>query len=405
MKNQHSATQIINNSSYELQDRRTIRPHDTYTDRQRPLKLKHLHIILFLFFSISTYAQSVTYNHIVDSTDVETKEIMVLFENYLTSNPGSAEKSPYWNEKEQRDHKHYDFLETEFQPSLYMGFPVHVLSIKFINDVCQIKAQFSYCKDNGNLYVLAIVNYVAKKEQGKFKLYNSLTINKENWNCTTVGMVDFYYPQYHKFDFEKAQKLNDFIIRTCENFGVQPKPFEYYLADDYDEIQKLKGFDYYIGMGGQSMPGGKATDDKVYCGGLGEYYPHEVFHVQIDEHFPNKHFWVSEGVATLLGGSRGKSLDWHIKRTNLYLEEHPEIDLSNMLKLTNLDSQTSYHYVLGGLIAKKIFDKGGWSLLKEFMSSGKTDEDYYNAIEDLLEVNKSDLNSYIRDQLQIESNK
>ncbi|KAA3636575.1 MAG: hypothetical protein DWQ02_08025 [Bacteroidetes bacterium] len=346
-----------------------------------------------------------TYNHIVDSTDVETKEIMVLFENYLTSNPGSAEKSPYWNEKEQRDHKNYDFLESEFQPSLYMGFPVHVLSMKFINDVCQIKAQFSYCKDNGDLYVLAIVNYVAKKEKGKFKLYNSLTINKENWNCTTVGLVDFYYPQYHKFDFEKAQKLNDFVNRTCENLGVQPKPFEYYLADDYDEIQKLKGFDYYIGMGGQSKPTGKASDDKVYCGGLGEYYPHEVFHVQIDEHFPNKHFWVSEGVATLLGGSRGKSLDWHIERTNLYLKEHPEIDLSNMLKLTNLDSQTSYHYVLGGLIAKKIFDKGGWSLLREFMSSGKTDDDYYNAIEGLLEVNKSNLNNYIRDQLQIVSNK
>lgn len=368
-------------------------------------KMKLLKIILLLFLSFQAFGQKVTYNHIVDTADAETKKVMMLFENYLASNPQNKEKNAFWNIEEQQKHKNYDFLESEFQPSLYMGFPVHVLSVKFRNEICQIKAQFSYCKEDGSPYVLAIANYFAKMENGEFKLFNALTVNKQDWNYTTVGVVDFYYPTYHKFDHQKAQKLNDFIHEICKNFGVKPKPFEYYLADDYDEIQALKGLDYYIGMGGQSKPSGKATDDKVYCGGLGEYYPHEVFHVQIDEHFPNKHFWVSEGVATLLGGSRGKSLDWHINRTNIYLQKHPEIDLDDMLKLTNLDGETAYHYVLGGLIAKKILDKGGWSLLKEFMSSGKTDQDYYSAIEKHLGVNKSELNDYVREQLQIESNK
>ena len=376
-----------------------------HTKTVTTIRMKRLQFIILLFSSISALGQKVTYNHVVDSTNPEVKEVMTLFENYLASDPQNKSENPFWNIEEQQKHKSYDFLESEFQPSLYMGFPVHVLSIKFKDEICQIKTQFSYCQEDGTPYVLAIANYVAKKENGKFKLYNALTVNKQIWNCTTVGIVDFYYPTYHKLDYQKAQKLNDFINKTCENFGVEPKPFEYYLADDYDEIQVLKGLDYYIGMSGQSKPSGKAADDKVYCGGLGEYYPHEVFHVQIDEHFPNKHFWVSEGVATLLGGSRGESLDWHIKRTNLYLQEHPEIDLNNMLKLTNLDNETSYHYVLGGLIARKILDKGGWPLLKEFMSSGKTDEDYYSAIEEYLGVNTSQLNDYIREQLQIESKK
>lgn len=365
--------------------------------------MKQLHFIILLFLGYGVFAQKVTYNHIVDSTDVETTEVMALFENYLSSCPQNKEKNPFWNTEEQKKHDNYDFLESEFQPSLYMGFPVHVLSIKWDEDTCEIKAQFSYCKDDGTPYVLAIVNYRAKKENGNFKLYNALTYNKQNWNCITLGLVDFYYPSYHVFDYGKAEKLNDFIVRICKNFGVTPKPFEYFLADDYDEIQVLKGLDYYLGMGGKSRPSGKAGDDKVYCGGLGEYYPHEVFHVLIDEHFPNRHFWASEGVATLLGGSRGKSLDWHIKRTNLYLQKHPEIDLKNMLELTNLDSETSYHYALGGLIAKKIKDKGSWSLLKEFMSSGKTDEDYYKAVEKYLGIEKTELNAYLREELQIES--
>ena len=365
--------------------------------------MKQLQIIIFLIFSLSVFGQSVTYNHTIDATDVETKKVMLLFENYLASNPEKKGKNPYWNKKEQEKHKNYDFLESEFQPSLYMGIPAQVLSIKFKNDSCKIKVQYSYVKKNGSPFVLAIVNYMAIKENGKFKLYNWLSYSKKKWNRKKVGIVDFYFPPYHKFNYEKAKKLNRFVNEICKNFSVQPKPFEYYLANNYDEIQKLKGFDYYIGMGEQSMPSGKATDDKVYCGGLGEYYPHEVFHLQIDEHFKNKHFWVSEGIATLLGGSRGKSLDWHIKRTNLYLQKHPEIDLNNMLKLTNLDNQTSYHYVLGGLIAKKIMDKGGWSLLKDFMSTGTTDKDYYNAIEKYLAVKKSDINHYIRTQLKIES--
>lgn len=367
--------------------------------------MKQLQIIILLFFSTNSFGQKVTYNHIVDSTNVEVKKVMMLFENYINSNPQNKEKNPFWNREEQQKHKNYDFLESEFQPSLYMGFPIQVLSIKIKNDHCQIKAQFSYCKEDGNPYVLAIVNYGAKKENGAFKLVNVLTLNKQTWNHTTVGYVDFYYPIYHKFNYQKAQELNGFITEICENFDVRPKPFEYYLADDYDEIQQLKGIDYYIGMGGQAKPSGKASDDKVYCGGLGEFYTHEVFHLQIEEYFPNKHYWVSEGIATLLGGSRGKSLKWLIEHTDQYLQKHPEIDLSNMLKLTNLDDQISYQYVLGGLIAKKIMDKGGWSLLKEFMSSGKTDEDYYKAIEKHLGIYKSQLNHYIRKQLQIEAKK
>lgn len=362
-------------------------------------------LLLLLVLSYSSNAQEVTYNHIIDSTDITTKKVMEIFEGYLKSNPQNQEKNKFWNSEEQNEYSKYDFLESEFQPSLYMGFPIHVLSIKSKKDIYKIKAQFSFCKDNGEPYVLAIVNYYAKKENGKYKLYNALNFNKSNWICTNVGLVDFYYPKYHKFDYKKANKLNKFINNICRNFEVKPKVIEYYLADDFDEIQTLKGLDYYIGMGGEVKPSGNASENKVYCGGLGEYYPHEVFHAQIDEYYPNKHFWISEGIATFLGGSRGKKLNWHLKRTNNYLKSHPEVNLNNLLDLVNLDEYTSYHYSLGGLIAKKVFEKGSWLLLRKFMNSGKSDKDYYNAIEKYLGVKKSDLNYYLRKQLELETKK
>lgn len=361
--------------------------------------------IIFLFFNLSYLinAQTITYNHIVNSTNTETKKVIKLFEDYLKSSPQKQEKSIFWNLQEQKEYKKYDFLESEFEPSLYMGFPVHILSIKSKNGIYQIKAQFGSCKENGSPNVLAIANFFVKKEKGSYKLYNALTFNKKEWLHKNVGLVDFYYPKYHKFSFQKADKLNVFIKDICDNFNLKPKPIEYYLADDFDEIQSLKGFDYYIGMGGKTKPTGKSTEDKVYCGGLGEYYPHEVFHVVIDKYYLNKHYWTSEGIATFLGGSRGKGLDWHLKRTYDYLQKYPEINLNNLLDLVNLDEYTSYHYSLGGLIAKRTFEKGGWIMIKEFMNSGKSDNEYYNAIEKFLGIKRKNLNKYLREQLKVES--
>lgn len=50
---------------------------------------------------------------------METKEVMILFESYLTSNLEKEEKNPYWNEEEQEKGKNYDVLKNELQPSLY----------------------------------------------------------------------------------------------------------------------------------------------------------------------------------------------------------------------------------------------------------------------------------------------
>lgn len=354
-------------------------------------------IVLFAF--VSSYSQKVTYNHLVDATNKDIKEVCQLFENYIISSNSKETKKQFWNTSEQEQFIHYDFLENEFQPSLYMGFPAHVLSITSQNDGYQIKVQYGYCKEDGTPYVLAIANYLAKKENGQFKLFNVLPYNRLNWNAQPIENILFYYPKYHPFDEIKASKLVEFASTLCNHFNVPFTPFEYYLANTYDEIQLLKGFDYAIGMGGNTVPSGKASEAKVYCGGLGEYYPHEVFHVLIDQFYPNKHFWVSEGIATFLGGSRGQTLEWHCKRTHAYLVEHPEINLNELLKLNNLDEQTAYHYVLGGLIAKKIYEKGGWPLLQQFMNSGKSDTEYYEAITKFLGVSQSNLNCFLRKEL------
>ena len=51
----------------------------------------------------------------------------------------------------------------------------------------------------------------------------------------------------------------------------------------------------------------------------------------------------------------------------------------------------------------KIFEKGGWELMKKFMDSGKTNEEYYVAIEKYLGIKKMELNNYLRKEIKFEA--
>lgn len=364
-------------------------------------------LVAFLFVGTTTFGQSIiTIDKMVDTSNAEVKKVVALWINYLKSRPDSLCNNPYWNTKEKIENRHFDFLESEFQPSLYMGFPVAVVEVRNIHGLYQVKSVFASCESEGIPNILCITNVFAKKENGEYKLFNALPVNRDReWNHKKAGHIDYYFPYYHKFDSVKAKKLNSFIITLCKNFDIPFKQVEYYFADDFMEVQRLRGFDYEMGMSGNLKPTGRSDENRVYCGGLAEYYPHEIVHVFINPYYPNCHNWILEGLATFLGGSRGYTLLWHIKNANRFLKKHPEIDLNNVLNLDTIDDYTDYRYVVGGLVCKLIYEKGGWELLKMFLKTGKSNEDYYSAIESFLDVKQKGLNDFLRWQLNIESEK
>src|SRR5436190_22718626 len=103
-------------------------------------------LIFLILMTTTTFGQSIiTIDKLVDTTDIETKKVVTLWMNYLKSEPDSLYDNPYWNSKEKAEHKHFDFLESEFEPSLYMGLPVTILNVKNSNGLYQIKSIFASC--------------------------------------------------------------------------------------------------------------------------------------------------------------------------------------------------------------------------------------------------------------------
>lgn len=288
-----------------------------------------------------------------------------------------------------------------------MGYRPTVLSVKPKNEHYEIKTIFSDCTEQGYSNPLCVMNIYAKKENNEYKLFNALLVNRKNWKTKKAGSVTYYYPLEHSFDIEKATRMNDFIDSITNVFNLKVVQIDFYLANDFDEIQKLRGFDYYMGMGNAPKTTGRADilNKIVYSGGRSEYYPHEVVHIYINPIFPNAHNWFSEGIATYLGGSRGYSLQWHVDRTSKYLKDHPEIDLNNVLEYGNLDQYTHYAYVIGGLLCDMAYQNGGWELVKKLLDSGKTKDNFYDTIDNVLEINKKNLNEVLRRELKNRTSK
>jgi hypothetical protein len=63
----------------------------------------------------------------------------------------------------------------------------------------------------------------------------------------------------------------------------------------------------------------------------------------------------------------------------------------------NLNYNTSYLYVLGGLLCKLIYEKKGYEgILKLFKVPNNSNVEFYNAIEKHIGVKQENLNKFIR---------
>lgn len=349
--------------------------------------------------------QKVFYNFDIQTDWKNVKEVVDLWSNYLHA-PDDSTAAQYWNSEEVKKYgyRNYNLINHIYSPSFHRLAQVYhaqILRVTNKDSLYQITTQFYY-PQHDTIQTLCIVDIYVKRESGKFKLYNALPINlKQNWKSQTVGYIHFHYPKEHQFDVEKARKLNDFIADTLPAiFGSKPDTVDYYFTDNWRKLDGLSGLEYNVGRSGEERPSGKsAPNNAVYAVGTGEYYPHEMVHLFVGPLYPGMYLWTGEGIAVYLGGSRGKPLTWHIRRTNNYLQNHPEIDLNNMLDLVTLDDYTEYRYVLGGAIIELIKQKEGWPGVKEFLKESTDKDSYYQAVKKHLGWKRKDINIKFRKML------
>ncbi len=353
-------------------------------------------------------AQNVTVNF-VDTVDNDRNEIVKLWSDYLHSKPDSIYNNPYWLSNDKKTLKSYDLLKSEgyLSPSLYyFNLDNKILSITKTTNGFIIKSLF-IGRNSGDIF--AITNVLAIKTGNKFFLTNYQPVYTKDWNSYQVGYIKYHcFPGYN-FDTIKANSANTFLNKLSYKFGFKIDTINYFICQDCDEVQKVKGFDYVLGMGDNHDCGFyDRFNNIIYATSLsGENHQHELVHT-INNYFPKAHSLLLSGIAAYWGGNNAhnaKPLIYHIKRVNDYLKLHPEIDLNKPTDFWHMDEDTNPQYVIGALLCDKAFRDGGLEKLKRIFSYGLSDEELLFMIDKELNIKKDNLNTYFRSRISDIANK
>lgn len=65
------------------------------------------------------------------------------------------------------------------------------------------------------------------------------------------------------------------------------------------------------------------------------------------------------GLAVFYAGSMGHNVEWHIKRVNKYLLQHPGVNLNNVDDFWYTDAHTNPGSAVQGLICSLVYKQGG----------------------------------------------
>ena len=392
--------------------------------------MKKTIFIVFVLIHLISYTQNqteklngnlefFTSSDVMNAEGQSEKEIIELWKNYLKEGKFQDNKSPYWS---------FDNMKI---PDEYLwAIGVQNLSTRDYKTQCKIigifpveknyyalKSAFTHIDEKGEIHLDTITSVYAKKIKGKYLLISSAEYYKDVLEHHRVGNINYYVHPFHKFDIEKANKMNEFNIFLANEFNTKPMEFDYFVANNARDIVDIWGYEYVKRMYIPNQTGGIASihNKLIYAGNNSEYYPHELVHLYTYELVPKDyHFWIGEGIATFYGGSGGYTLDWHLEKLKSFLNENPNYDLSDIDRLDteipNGEYKTDFRYVIGGFLMKKVYEKHGVEGLmealqitggnaKEFHKSGGSNEDFFNFLKEKLGIEKQDFDSYIKREI------
>lgn len=349
-------------------------------------------------------AQALYIDNGVVTSDKEVAAAIDFYRQYLgeVRFDAAPDFKKYWRAKDVAQYKKpdqlYDALGTGY-PTYLMCESRTLIYARPQKDYVHLKTLLAGTDSLKNISVTAITNhYVGFGTDGKPYFINPLDVHAADWKVAKRRNVTFIHPAYHRFEAARADSLVASIQKLEKDWGLEPIAIRYYFADTFDELHKIRGFDFVMSMGNREVPRGKTDmdDNLIYASGLGENYLHEVVHIYLNRRFPRSP--LLEGVATFYGGGLQNNLAWHIKRLDDYVQKHPELDLNKFRDFLYLDHYTNPNNTIEGLLCWLAYKKDGLVGLKRIMS--------YTSLEEVFQkefnVAPGGWNAFLRKALQQE---
>ena len=379
--------------------------------------MNKINYILFLFsmchlcFAQSAHVDDLggidfyIHEEVTNANGVIEQQLITLWQNYITDGNFQDKNSPYWSFENMKvpDENFWAIGINTLKERDYKVQCKIIGIFEVENGYWSLISSFSHVDAFGEAHLDVISSVYAKKIDGKYLLISSAEYLKTVFEHHKVGAITYYVHPFHNFKLEEALQMNTFNEDMAKTFSIEPLEFDYFAASNARDISRTWGYEYMNRMYNASGKGGVASWQNmiVYSGNNSSYYPHEVVHLYTYHVVPkDPHFWVGEGIATFYAGTSTYSFNGHMLKLKAFLAEHPYYDLSDISKLNktipNGEHKSDFRYVIGGLLMKNIYEKEGVKGLVESLKYGTTDDDFYQLMEDKLQVTKANFDAYIK---------
>ncbi|MDA9774217.1 hypothetical protein N9B82_04595 [Saprospiraceae bacterium] len=372
-------------------------------------------IIQFMYFQ-NTESRDATISYHINENVKNSEEdyfveIYSMWQEFLNSNAFVRADSKYWDHDEYQ-YPDYGYLSLlmDIRKKIYYGEKIQCSVVGIVpakKDYFLIKSVFTEKIDSSDLVdVKYITSTYAKKNGDKYVFFSSTQYQKEICQNEVSGKINYIIHPEHKFDKKAAMHMEKVNVEIAEEFEIAPLSFDYVVANDSRDLGDMMGVHLFEYSYQPVASGGMADtyNNIIYAGNNSEYYPHEVVHLYTSARFSRQyHHWVDEGIAALLGGSTGYDIEWHWEKLRRFVVENPDYimdDLTELQKhIPNGEFITDFRYAIGALICQKIIDKEGMQGVFEALQAGRSEDDYFNMVEEKLDVNRANFGTYVKAEI------
>jgi hypothetical protein len=335
----------------------------------------------------------------VDSGRSPNREILALYQAYVTHRSDTLSPNPYWSQADQQRWRVYDLL----SGYVYQGFShftvVHLAPAVGLDSTFVIRVLVSAVDDSTRaVKPLALFRVYAIREAGRWVLGNALPRLTRAWRHETIGHVTFVYPPTYAFSRPRADASARFVDSLARAFELSPPAtIDYYFTDDMIDTFRAMGLDFFP-IGSDTVGGrADAVNGQVFVGSStnGEGYRHELAHVVLQPLVGRGLTAppVLEGLMTWTGGSAGLDFAHLLPGLKAYVQAHPQLTLEAALATPPArEGSLDVRYDGAAVLCAMLYEKGGLAAIRELASAGRDLNDVLRTAARLLRIPREQLN-------------
>lgn len=309
----------------------------------------------------------------VDTSITDVRNVVSLVRAYLAKPDTSARTRGLWSSATEFDRTTGD-MTVGFANQGFPATVVGVIPAMPGDSIYIVRILYARADSGGGASPLALQRLYAVRETGApyaFRLSSAFARQRTSWERRSKGPLTFWYVPGQPPNAARIDRAARFVDSVGKLFSVPvPRHLDVIVGASMDDVNRAIGIDFFPESSGPGQRSGGLSIGYVVLSGnpaIGEAYFHEFTHAVLG---PSLHAsqLLSEGVATWLGGSRGRSPQEMFALLHDYQQSDSRLTLSGLIRGGFQDADanrgSNLFYATGALIADTIYRQRGIAALR-----------------------------------------